>query len=136
MRAELIASTEQCIAAYWHHPLLISTATTYAQVKPLYQALYEYQADLVLVGHVHYYERFSLATPDGLPDPLGLRQFTVGTGGKYLHNLHQSQLPISEFRTNDYFGVLKLQLADTGYSWEFIAIDGGSVIDSGSDTCH
>ena len=136
LRAELIASTEQCIAAYWHHPLLISTATTYAQVKPLYQALYEYQADLVLVGHVHYYERFSLATPDGLPDPLGLRQFTVGTGGKYLHNLHQSQLPISEFRTNDYFGVLKLQLADTGYSWEFIAIDGGSVIDSGSDTCH
>ena len=33
------------------------------------------------------------------------------------------------------FGVLKLTLRPTGYSWQFISI-GGKVLDSGTSVCH
>src|SRR4029453_16421726 len=41
------------------------------------------EAEVVLVGHDHDYERFALQTPQGRLDRArGIRQFVVGTGGK------------------------------------------------------
>jgi acid phosphatase type 7 len=50
-------------------------------VKALYQALYDANADLVLTGHDHTYERFAPQDANGQLDDRGLRQFVVGTGG-------------------------------------------------------
>ena len=48
----------------------------------IWNALYEYGADLVLNGHDHAYQRFAPQRPDGTRDDThGVRQIAVGTGG-------------------------------------------------------
>ena len=48
-----------------------------------WQALYDANADVVLVGHDHDYERFAPQTPTGTLDlARGIRQFVTGSGGK------------------------------------------------------
>ena len=52
---------------------------------PLWTALYNAGAELVLAGHRHNYERFAPQTPAGAADAsFGIRQFVVGTGGRSL----------------------------------------------------
>ena len=49
----------------------------------MYQALHDANADLILTGHDHSYERFAPQTATGVADPVrGIRQFVVGTGGR------------------------------------------------------
>jgi hypothetical protein len=59
----------------------------------------------------------------------------VGTGGR-AHEVFRATQPNSEVRNNDSFGVLRLTLQPRGYEWEFVAIEGGTFKDAGSDTCH
>ena len=105
-------------------------------MQPLWQALYDYGADVVLVGHDHDYERFAPQTPGGARDStFGIREFVVGTGGRNLTSLAATQ-PNSEVRNAGTFGVLKLTLRSTGYDWKFIPISGSGFSDSGSASCH
>ncbi len=98
--------------------------------------MYQYNADVILNGHDHIYERFAPQDPSGNPDPVrGIRQFTVGTGG----NSHTSIASIaanSEVRNTDTFGVLKLTLHPTSYDWQFVPESGKTFTDSGSANCH
>jgi hypothetical protein len=105
-------------------------------VKPLWQALYEANADVIIGGHDHDYERFAPQTPDGLADSArGIREFVVGTGGKN-HRPFGEVKPNSEVRDATAFGVLKLTLRPKGYDWQFIPEAGRNFTDSGSGTCH
>ena len=82
MTADLAAHQNQCILAYWHIPLFSSGGRAAPNTYTLWQQLYAAQADLVLDGHDHIYERFAPQTPDGVADPVnGITQITVGTGG-------------------------------------------------------
>src|SRR2546427_10506002 len=83
LKADLANSTKRCTVAYWHHPLFSSgNEGPHAEVKPLYQDLYDAGAELVIVGHDHDYERFAPQTPDGVRDSLhGIREIVAGTGG-------------------------------------------------------
>ena len=38
--------------------------------------------DLLLAGHAHSYERFAPQNAAGQPDPAGITEFAVGTGGR------------------------------------------------------
>ncbi len=106
-----------------------------SSVAPLYQALYDEKADLVLVGHDHDYERFALKNPAGGLEPSrGIRQFVVGTGGRSFHSWGTIQ-PGSEARQNDTFGVLELRLRPTSYDWEFVPEAGRTYNDSGTAPC-
>ena len=88
-----------------------------------------------VAGHDHVYERFSLQTHDGSSDPTnGIRQFTVGTGGTELTALGSSA-PNSEVGIDDAHGVLKLDLSNGSYAWEFVSVAGSTASDSGSDAC-
>jgi Big-like domain-containing protein/calcineurin-like phosphoesterase family protein len=138
LRADLAASTKPCAIAYWHHPRFSSGTQhgSHAETQPLWQALYDANAEIVVSGHEHNYERFAPQAPDGTTDPArGLREFVVGTGGAS-HYPFGTPLPNSEVRDNTTFGVLKLTLQATGYDWTFIAAAGGTFTDSGSGTCH
>ena len=70
----------------FHHPLFASGPNgNYPQMPALWQALYDFDADVVLSGHEHLYERYAPQTPQGVADPArGIRQFVVGTGGHSL----------------------------------------------------
>jgi adhesin/invasin len=142
LKSDLAHTSQPCVLAYWHHARFASavnsaTNTLYAPVKPFWDALYAYKADVVLAGHQHFYERFAPQTPDGVADPQnGIRQFLVGAGGKSKGGAFQATAPNSEARTLGIYGVLKLTLKPSGYDWAFLAEAGQSFPDQGSGTCH
>jgi len=138
LRADLAASTKRCTLAYMHYARFSSGSVhgSYPAVQPLWQALYDYGAEIAIAGHDHEYERFAPQTPDGhLDTARGIRAFVVGTGGGGLYSFG-TPLPNSEVRNSSTWGVLKLTLADGSYSWEFVPITGQTLTDSGSGTCH
>ncbi len=138
LRADLAAHPAACTLAYWHKPLFSSGGAhgNDLTVKPLWQALYEANADLIIGGHDHDYERFAPQTPDGAADAKrGIREFVVGTGGKN-HRPFGAIKSNSELRDATAFGVLKLTLKPNSYDWQFIPEAGKSFTDSGSGTCH
>jgi hypothetical protein len=138
LRADLAAHPATCTIAYWHHPLF-SSGTEHGgneSMQPVWQALYDAGADVVLAGHEHNYERFAPQDATGAMDlERGIRQFVVGTGGKSLYEFGEA-LPASEVRNADAMGVLKLRLYATGYEWEFVPIAGALFEDTGTWPCH
>jgi acid phosphatase type 7 len=133
--ADLEQHPRRCILAYWHHPRFSSGGNhgNNTSIGPLWTLLYAAHADVVLVGHEHIYERFAPQTPSAEPSATGIRQFTVGTGGKALHSLGTVKAN-SEVRIAGRFGVLRMTLHPTSYDWRFVA-DDGSTLDSGSGNC-
>ena len=138
LRADLEKTTKSCTLAYWHHPRFNSGSThgNTVEVAALWDALYDYDAEIVLNGHEHVYERFAPQTPNAVASATGIRQFTVGTGGVGHYNFKATPEPNSEVRNNTAFGVLKLSLYAGGYQWQFVAAAGSSFTDSGTGTCH
>jgi hypothetical protein len=137
LQADLAANPRQCVLAYWHQPRW-SSGTHHgsnAKYQTLWQVLSNAGAELVLNGHEHNYERFTPMNADGQPDPQGLREFVVGTGGRD-HYGFGNVLPTSEVRDDTSYGVLKLTLRPSGYDWQFIPVPGSTFTDSGSAPCH
>lgn len=138
LRADLAAHPVACTLAYWHKPLF-SSGNAHGNdltVKPLWQALYEANADVIIGGHDHDYERFAPQNPEGVADSKrGIREFVVGTGGKN-HRPFGEPRPNSESRDATAFGVLKLTLKPNSYEWQFMPEAGKSFTDSGSGNCH
>jgi len=105
-------------------------------MKAIWQALYDFNADVVLTGHEHDYERFAPQTPDGQLDPKhGIREFVVGTGGR-MEKGHFVGDHNSEHQEKGGFGVLKLTLHPKSYDFEFIRGSDKKILDSGSEECH
>ena len=72
LRSDLAASTTFCTIAIWQDPRFSSSARAGGshKVKPFWDALYDYGADLVVNADEHNYERFAPQTPFGALDPL------------------------------------------------------------------
>ena len=136
LRADLAANPRACVAAVWHQPLFSSGqhgATT--AVRPLWQALQDAGAELVLNGHDHDYERFAPQLANGSASPTGIREFVVGTGGAGLRTFATVR-PNSVVRRAGVHGVLRLELKPAGYAWTFYPVAGQSFSDSGTASCH
>lgn len=136
LRADLAVNPVPCTLAYWHHPLFSSGSHgNNAFMAPLWQALYDFGADLVLAGHDHDYERFGPQTAAGVADASrGIRSFVVGTGGKETNGFGTIKAN-SEVRNSNSLGVLKLILGANGYDWQFVPIPGHTLSDAGSAQC-
>jgi hypothetical protein len=137
LRSDLAARPSPCTLAYFHHPRFTSgTPGNNTAVQPLWQALYNANADVVLNGHAHGYERFAPLTPVGtLDNARGIRQFVVGTGGRS-HQTFISSQPNTEVRNNTTFGALTVALHPTSYDWQFNPERGATFTDRGSALCH
>jgi hypothetical protein len=108
-------------------------------MKQAWLALYDKNADLILNGHKHHYERLAPQTPLGVADPArGIREIIVGTGGKGTGDMPPASfLSTSEAWNADTFGVLEVSLLPDSYAWEFRPeAAGGSFTDSGVTACH
>jgi hypothetical protein len=136
LEADLDANPSRCTLAYWHHPRFASSSNhgSSTLTRELWRILQEHGADVALVGHDHNYERFAPQNADGVADPLGIREFVVGTGGAGLYAMGAPE-PNSEVRDDTSYGVISLDLAPDGYAWQFHPIAGNSFTDSGVASC-
>ena len=137
LQRDLAANPRDCVVAMWHHARFSSgrhgssTAT-----QALWQTLYDADAELVLVGHDHHYERFEPQTAAGALDmDRGLVEIVVGTGGRSHYEAGTIRAN-SVTRSHDTFGVLRLALSPGSWSSDFVPIAGSTFTDSGTGTCH
>jgi 3',5'-cyclic AMP phosphodiesterase CpdA len=128
-------STSTCLLAYWHHPAFTSGLRRILPWNPGYrtrdawETLHEHDAEIVVNGHEHFYERFLPMDDAGEAADGGIRQFTTGTGGGELHV--RSLAHGNRARHLSVHGVLLLMLSPDGYEYRFVGIDG--VVHDASD---
>ena len=134
-RAELEAQRTPCTMAVWHHPLFTSGPNgPNAFMRDMWALLETADAEVVLNGHDHLYERFARQMSDGRPDPArGIRQFTAGTGGADLYSFVRTSAN-SESRATEH-GIVRFTLRPAQVDWEFLNV-GGATLDRGLDTCR
>ena len=147
LKADLAAHTNVCTLAYWHQARFTAGChTNDTDLGALWDDLYAANADVILNGHDHDYQRFVPMNTSGVADPQhGIVEFIVGTGGTTIScgtsGTPPSTLAKSESGT---FGILRLTLHPTSYDYEFLAAgdagvssrDGGAFTDKGTGLCH
>ena len=147
LRADLADHADQCVIAYWHHPRWSTGLNgSDSRTDVFWRVLADADADVVLAGHDHNYERFDPLDADGVPDPAGVRSFVVGTGGQAVYapddvagggdlaGGRRAEAAGSAVRVDDRFGALFLTLEADGFEWQFIDI-GGTTVDTGTAPC-
>ncbi len=137
LKRDLAANPKACVGAYWHKPLFSSGMHgNSAGQRPFWDALYAANADLIVSGHDHSYERFAPQNPSGQLDKgRGIREFVVGTGGGKPYAFATIR-PNSVVRKTSVWGVLKLTLHANSYDWKFESIAGQTFAESGTQACH
>jgi acid phosphatase type 7 len=135
LRADLARARARCTLAFWHRPRW--SAGDYSDdgtTAPLWNALYDARADIVLSGHDHNYQRYPPMNKRGaIQRGRGIRSFVVGTGGASLDEVRAD--PRRRAANDSTWGLLKLTLRPAGYRWRFLSVAGGRYRDSGSGTC-
>jgi hypothetical protein len=142
---DLALHPSRCTLAMWHKPAYSNdplhgdNPTMQVYLKDLYAA----GVDLLVQGHVHAYERWGELGPTGAPEPgRGVRSMIAGLGGANITGANSGR-PGQEVTYNGNYGLLKLTLTATGYSWDWLnAPDNtspgvqGQLKDSGTTACH
>ncbi len=140
LKNDLAANTQGCTLALWHEPRYTSSSggiNPNSDVQPLWADLYNYDAELVVNGHAHNYERFAPQNPNGISDSVrGLTEVVAGTGGGALFPFNSTIAANSLVRNNDTHGVLQLTLGTASFDWQFMPIAGQTFTDSGTKACH
>ena len=132
---DLAASSARCTLALLHQPRFSSGQHGDDRaLDSFWDELYGADAEMVLAGHDHDYERFAPQAPDGTPDEKGLVEIIVGTGGADLEGFEEAR-PNSLVRLDDAHGVLELTLRPDSWSFRFVDI-AGIVRDVGDGSCH
>jgi acid phosphatase type 7 len=128
LRRDLRAHPRRCVLAYWHRPRYSSGPHgSDASLKPLWNALADHRADVVVAGHDHDYERFASRQ--------GIREFVVGTGGRSLYPFLITESG-SVVRNSSTYGVIAFTLHRASYDFQFIPAAGGSFRDRGRFRCR
>jgi len=107
-----------------------------SDLQPYWAILANAGAELWLAGDDHLYERFAPMDAAGAYQSQGMRQITVGTGGRSLYPFKAAIDANSETRQNDTYGIMRLVLRPGAYEWEYVPQAGRTFIDSGTSSCH
>jgi len=137
LKKQLADDTKKCTVAIFHRPLFSSGGHAGdLRMASLWNILYEGDADLVINGHEHHYERFEPQNPAGVRDTVrGITEIIVGTGGAGLTGIRVPVQPNSARRIQGHFGVLKLTLGGEEFQHAFLDID-GRIWDRAAGKCH
>lgn len=143
LTADLAANTKPCVAVIsWERRIYRSGSNAIGRnsnMRPMANIMYENGVDLLISAKDKLYARFAPMNPESATPDLvgGLRQFLVGTGGRTLDSPIAGDLPAGQEVEIRNWGVLKLTLAESSYSWEFINTTPGGAADSGGPVaCH
>jgi hypothetical protein len=137
-------SPGECVGAIWHHPVVSTGAHgSLTKMRAIFVLLDQaaYDADLVLEGHDHNYERFDKHSSTGEASASGIQSVVVGTGGTALRPFMTPEpgLPTTVERDATTHGVLRGELTPTGGSFEFRRANystNGSFTDKFSVSCN
>jgi acid phosphatase type 7 len=131
----LSTNKDACVMAVWHHPIFSSsTRGGTPKMREMFDLLASKNADLVLQGHEHQFERFQPALGDGTVDASkGIVSMVVGTGGAALYDFVATNHPASQTRIKEH-GVLQLDLSSRSVAWKFVNLS-QKFLDSGTLTC-
>lgn len=136
LRSELAASTNACSLALFHHSRF-TEQNPFNNLLEFWKAMYEFDGDLIMSAHAHYYAHSVPQDWLGNADPVnGVRQIIAGTGGRSLHSFPGDPHPNQEVVDNTTYGVVVLELSAGGYDWSFRRVGDGAILYSGSGTCH
>jgi calcineurin-like phosphoesterase family protein len=154
LRADLIAHQgAACTLAFQHHPTFDwrqwqhfvdpdadnpnagSENEMYFEMWRLMDAM---GVDVQLNAHNHIYHRWAPQTADGIRDPNGIRQFTIGTGGRSLYPLGKKPRPANLVAVqNKSFGVLQMTLRPGAYDYRWVGLPGEREFrDAGTVACR
>ena len=141
LKNDLAANTRKCVLAAWHQPRWTSGRfSDFSAYAPWWTLLYQNKVDIVANGHNHNYERFNLIDPSEQAAPDGIREFIVGTGGAPGDHYTYAEHPLdpNEAVRNQIvvYGLLKLTLNSSSYSWNYLPVPGYTFTDSGTTACH
>jgi len=135
---DLRAHRDACTLVFFHHPRYsIGPMGDTPALQPIWELLYQFGVEIVLVGHDHNYQRWVPLDRTGQPDPNGIVQVVVGTGGHGIRGFVRSdtrvaagfdQLPAA-------YGVAQLTLGSAGADYAFIDLQ-GQTRDQTSIACH
>jgi acid phosphatase type 7 len=146
LEQDLSQNTKLCTLAYFHHPRY-SSGTDHGddpqRTGAIWETLYTHDADVVINGHEHDYERFAPQDNHANADPKrGIREFVAGTGGGWVapdlggNYFTDPPKPNSEVRAVPAWGVLKMVLHPGSYDFQFLPAAGTTFTDSGNGSCH
>lgn len=142
-----------CTLAFQHHPRwdwrpwqkwIVDDGTTQyggSETEPyveMWKLIAGAGVDVMLVGHNHLYQRWAPQDADGNRSPTGVRQFTVGTGGRSLYSLGTGGQPTNLVVTqNKSYGILEMTLHADSYDYRWVSVPGEPAFsDGGSADCH
>lgn len=125
---DLASDNHQCTLAYFHHPRYTSGTNHGPAVSmdPIWDRLAADDAELVLSGHNHQYERFA--------PQQGITQMVIGNSGVGGGYPFGNPMPNSVRRLGGFRAVGVFTLADTSWSMQLRSTT-GAVRDSASGTC-
>jgi hypothetical protein len=153
LAADLAGNDAQCTLAFQHHPVF-DWRPWQKWVDPddptpnggsetemhldMWRLLDREGVDVMLVGHNHLYHRWAPQHANGERDQDGIRQFTVGTGGRSLYPLGKKPRPANLLAVqNKSFGVLQMTLHDDSYDYAWTGLPTDPAFrDAGSVACR
>jgi acid phosphatase type 7 len=153
LRADLARNGSVCTLAFQHHPRYdwrqwqnfvdeeSDNPNAGSEVKPfidLWALMDAAGVDVMLDGHNHIYHRWAPQDAFGRRDANGIRQFTVGTGGRSLYPLGKKPRPANLLAVqNKAFGVLELTLHPSSYDYRWVGLPTDPAFrDAGSFACR
>jgi hypothetical protein len=137
INATLDRAVTDCVLVFYHSPAFSTRHRKNSDgVRPLFKLLEALGVTAVLNGHNHFYERTRPLDGSGkIARDDGMLTFVVGTGGK-VRKRDEEPSPISDRMITEENGVLKLDLRNGAFDWQFIATTGQRVLDEGSAACR
>ena len=154
LKADLAAHDDAvCTLAFQHHPTFDwrpwqkfvdpddprpNGGAENAMYLDLWRLMDGAGVDVMLVGHNHLYHRWAPQHANGVRARDGIRQFTVGTGGRSLYPFGKKPVPANLVaRQNKAFGVLHLTLHEDRYDFEWVGLPNDPAFtDEGSFACR
>ena len=129
-----------CTAAYWHIPRFSSGKKHGDDLNyvAFWEVLYEHGVEFVMGGNDHHYERFAPQTPtETWTSTDGIRQFVVGTGGRFLRPVSRhAAAQQRDTRNARLTGSCASACWTEATSGSSCPVEGGTYTDSGSAACH
>jgi hypothetical protein len=137
LKQDLDANTAPCTLVFFHNPVFnVGNIGGRDDLMGWWSEFASHRVGLVLTGHEHDYQRWVPLDGSGSPDPNGVTEFVVGTGG---HGITQfahgdDRLAVGFDQAPSAYGALRLALGQSSASFEFVNIFGGQ-LDGGSLAC-